>query len=106
MRPCDSVAGTRCAVTAGFKFQSTVHAVTADFGDNLFVAAMLAFVGAHDLHAPATGFGITAVHTEQIPGEQRRFVAAGTGADFHKGVTLIVRIFRQQKHLKLLLHLF
>lgn len=33
-------------------------------------------------------------------------VRAGTGADFHKGVTLIIRIFRQQKHLKLLLHLF
>lgn len=93
-------------MTAGFKLQTSVHAVAADLGDNLFVAAMFAFVGAHDLHAPAARFGVAAVHAEQIPGKERRFVTAGTGAHFDKRVTLVVRIFRQEQHLKLLLHLF
>ena len=94
------------AMTARFKLQTTIHAVAADLGDNLFIATMLAVVSAHDFHAPATRFSVAAVHAEQIPGKQRRFVTAGTGAHFHKRVTLVVRIFRQQKHLKLLLHLF
>ena len=94
------------AMTARFKLQTTIHAVAADLGDNLFIATMLAVVSAHDFHAPATRFSVAAVHAEQIPGKQRRFVTAGTGADFHKRVTLVVRIFWQQQHLKLLLHLF
>lgn len=93
------------AVTAGFKLETTVYAVAADLGDNLFVATVFAFVGAHDLHAPATRLGVAAVHAEQIPGKQCRFVTAGPGADFHERVAFVVRIFWQQKHLKLLLHL-
>jgi len=94
------------AVTAGFKLKTTVYAVAADLGDNFFKATMFAFVGTHDLYAPATRFGVATVHTEQVTRKQRGFVTAGTGAHFHKRVTLIVRIFRQQKHLELLFHLF
>ncbi len=64
---------------------------------------MLAFVGADDLHAPATRFGIAAVHAEEIAGENRRFIAAGSGAHFDKTGALIVGIFRQQQNLQLLL---
>ena len=93
------------AMTAGLKFQTAIHAIAADFGNHLFITAMFAFVGAHDLHAPAARFGVTAVHPEQIAGKQRRFITAGTGADFDKGVAFIIRILRQQQHLQLLLHL-
>jgi peptide chain release factor 1 len=34
------------------------------------------------------------LHAEQIAGKQRRFVAAGPGAYFHEGVTLVIGIFR------------
>ena len=94
------------AMAAGFELQPTINAVAADFGDHFFKAAVLAFVGAHDFHAPTARFRVTAVHTEQIAREQRRFIAAGTGANFNKRVTLVVRVFRQQQNLQLLLHLF
>ena len=41
------------AMAAGFELQSSIDAVAADFGNHLFEAAVLAFVGAHDFHAPA-----------------------------------------------------
>ncbi|CPR47227.1 Uncharacterised protein [Salmonella enterica subsp. enterica serovar Bovismorbificans] len=90
---------TLYAVSAGLKFQPAIHAVAADFGDDLFITAMLAFAHAHDLHAPAARFGITAVHAEQIAGKQRGFVAAGAGANLKERVSFIVRIFRQQQYL-------
>ncbi len=66
------------AMAAGFKFQPTVNAVAAEFGDHLFETAVFTFVGAEDLHLPATRFRIAAVHAEQIAGKQRRFVTAGS----------------------------
>ncbi len=41
------------AMAAGFKFEPTIDAVTADLGDHLFKAAVLTFVGAEDLYLPA-----------------------------------------------------
>lgn len=94
------------AMAAGFKFEPAVDAVAADLGDHLFKAAVFTFVGAEDLHLPAARFRVTGVHAEQIAGKQRRFVAAGPGAYFHEGVTLVIRIFRQEQDLQLLLQLF
>ena len=83
------------AMTARFKFQTTIHTITANFGDDLFITTMFTLAGAHDFYTPAAGFGVTAVHTEQIACEQRRFVAAGSGSDFEEGVTFVIRIFWQ-----------
>ncbi len=91
------------AVAARFKLQASIGAVAGDAGDDLFIAAVLALVGADDLHAPATGFSVAAVHAEQVAGEDRRLVAAGAGAHFDKAGAFVVRIFRQQQHLQLLL---
>ena len=93
------------AVTTGLKFQHAVHAITADLGNHLFITAMLAIAAADDFHPPATRFGKTAVHPEQITGKNGRFVTTRTGADFQITVTLIVRIFWQQQDLQLLLQL-
>ena len=41
------------AMAAGFELQPPIDAVAADFGNHFFKAAVLAFVGAHDFHAPA-----------------------------------------------------
>lgn len=94
------------AVAAGFKFQTPVYAVAGHFSDNFLVAAVLAFAGAHDFNAPAAGFGIAAVHTEQVASEQRGFVAAGARSHFDERITLVIRIFWQQQHLQLLFQLF
>lgn len=81
------------AMTARFEFQTTIYTVTANFGDDLFITTMFTLAGAHDFYTPAAGFGVTAVHTEQIASEQRRFVAAGSGTNFEEGVTFVIRIF-------------
>ena len=52
------------AMAAGFKFEPTIDAVTADLGDHLFKAAVLTFVGAEDLYLPAARFCVTGVHAE------------------------------------------
>ncbi len=72
------------AMAAGFKFQPPIDAIAADLGNHFFKSAMFAFVGAHDFDPPAAGFGVAGVHAEEIPGEQRRFIAAGTSANFDK----------------------
>ncbi|MNN69227.1 hypothetical protein D3C81_1849960 [compost metagenome] len=87
------------AVATRLKLQLAENAVARHLGNHFFIAAVLAFVGTHDLDAPATRFGIAAVHTEQIAGENRRFVTAGTGTHFQEAIALIIRIFRQQQHL-------
>ncbi len=94
------------AMPAGLKLKTPVDALAADFGDDFFITAMLAFAGAHDLHTPAARFSVTAVHTEEIACEQRGFIAAGARTHFHERVTFIVRIFRQQQQLELLLQRF
>ena len=45
--------------------------------------------------------GVAQVHAHQVAGEQRRFVAAGAGADFEEGVARVVRVARQQRGLQL-----
>ncbi len=94
------------AVPAGFKLQLTVHAVAGNFGNHFFETAVFAFVGAHHLDTPAAAFRIAAVHAEQIAGKDRRLIAAGAGAHFEEAAALVIRIFRQQQHLQLLLQRF
>lgn len=93
------------AMTTGFKFQPTIHTIAADFSNDLFITTMFTLTGAHDFHTPATGFRVAAVHAEQIASKQRGFIAAGSGAHFEEGVAFVIRIFWQQKNLKLLFQL-
>ncbi len=46
-------------------------------------------------------FGKAAVHTEKIPGKQSGFVTACPGPYFKKNITLVVRVFGDQKLLQL-----
>ena len=50
---------------------------------------------------PCVG-GITFVHAEKVPGEQRGFVAAGTRADFEDRIVIVHRILWQQSETNLL----
>ena len=87
------------AVHAGFEFQMREHALARDGRDDFLVAADLAFAGRGDFDLPAAPGGIALIHAEQVAGEQRRFVAAGAGADFEDGVLVVGLVLRQQQQL-------
>jgi hypothetical protein len=98
MRPCASVAGTRCtrcAPDSNLSFEYA-PAPTTRLMISL-VAAVLAGALAQHLDAPALALGVARVHAEQVAGEDRGFVTAGAGADFEKDVRLVARIARDQQ---------
>jgi len=84
------------AVRARLELEPRVSALTGDLGDDFAIAAEVGGVLRDDFHLPAIAFGEPAVHAEEIAGEQRRLVAAGTRADFEKDVPLVVGILGQQ----------
>ena len=49
------------------------------------------------LDLPALTLGVARVHPEQVRGEERRFVAAGAGADFEHDVLGVVGILRDEQ---------
>ncbi len=88
------------AVSARFKFQTAVRPGADNTGDDFFIAAQFAFVGGHDFNLPTVALGVAAVHTQQIAGKQRGFVAARSGAYFDEDVFVVVGIFGQQQFLQ------
>ena len=89
------------AVAAGFELELGIGALADDAGDDFLVAAHFARAFRHDLDLPALALGIARVHAEQVAGEQRRFVAAGAGADFQEDVALVVGVLGQQQLLQI-----
>ncbi len=87
-------------MAARFEFQARVGALADDAHDDFLVAADLAGIVRHDFHAPAVALGVAGVHAQQSAGEQRRFVAAGTGADLEEDVAFVVGVARQQRGLQ------
>ncbi len=79
------------------ELQPAEHAVPRYRGDDFLVAAGIAFGDAVDLDAPALRRGIAAVHTEQVAGEDGRFVTAGTSAHFEDGRGVDVLVLRRQQ---------
>ena len=98
MRPC-ALGGRHAlhAVAAGFEAQRLVDLVAVDAQHQFLVAAEVGRALAHHLGAPAAALAVAQVHARQVAGEQRRFVAAGAGADFQEGVARVVRVARQQR---------
>ena len=91
---------------AAFEFHAAVNAVTADLENDLLKAAQLSRVGIHNLNTPAAGFCITQIHTEENTGKKCSLITAGTAADFHNNVFVIVRVGGQQQNRELLLIFF
>ena len=91
---------------AAFEFHTAVNAVAADLEYYFLKAAQLSRVGIHNLNAPATGFCIAQIHTEENTGKKCSLITAGTAADFHDNVFIIVRVGRQQKNRELFLIFF
>ena len=102
MRPC--ALGLRHALhamPARLELELRVDAVAFDAQHHFLVAADLGRAFADDLAAPAAAFAVAQIHARQVAGEQRRFVAAGAGADLQEGVARVVRVARQQPGLQI-----
>jgi hypothetical protein len=90
-------------VAAGLEAQPTEDLVAHHAQHHFLEAAEFALAGAHDLAAPAGPLGMARVHAQQVAGEERRFVAAGAGADLEEGVARVLRVLGQQQALQLVL---
>ena len=84
------------AVAAGFELEFRVGALADDPGDDLLVAADLRALCEMISTCQRLRSAIARIHAEQVAGEQRRFVAAGAGADFEEDVALVVGVLGQQ----------
>ncbi len=91
------------AVRATLVTQDPISASAFDREDDLLVAPHFTRTGIDNPDLPTSGFGIAVVHSEEVTGEQRRFVAPGAGADLHHGIAPLVRIGRQQAQAQILL---
>jgi len=79
---------------ARFEFQPGVSPLADDPGNDFLVAAMLAGAFAKWFQRPATQFGISEIHAQQVAGEQGRLVASRPSTDFQKHVAGIVWVAR------------
>ena len=93
------------AVDAGFEFEALEDVAAGDGDDRLLEAADAGLGDVHDLEAPALERGVALIHAEEIGGEERRFLAAGAGAQLEDGVALVGLVLGQQQKPHLLLEL-
>ncbi len=104
MRPCASVSGTRCTRCVPDSYLSRENAPRAfDARDDFLVAAVLAGARRQEFDAPASPFGITQVHAQQVAREERGLVAAGARADLEEQIAFVARILWYQQAVEVLL---
>ena len=107
IRPCDSVAGTRCTRCTPPSYlslrQTPESAPAADRDGDVLVAAEVGLLGVEDLGLPALPLGVAQVHPQQVAGEQRRLLAALAGLDLQDHVLAVVGVARQQQLAQLVL---
>ena len=102
MRPCDSVAGTRCTRCTPPSYFSFAHTGVARpagahrDGRRLDAAQVGRLVVEH-LGRPALPLGVAQVHPQQVAGEQRRLVAALARLDLEDDVLAVVGVLGQQQ---------
>ena len=92
------------AVHAALEFQPRIDAPAVDLGDDFLEAANRALAHRQDLDLPAPCVGVTLVHPEKVPREERRLVAARAGADFEDHGALVGRVLGQQHEAHLVRH--
>ena len=106
IRPCDSVAGTRCTRCTPPSYfsrrQTPVVGPPADRDGDVLVAAEVARLGVQHLGLPAVPLGVPQVHPEQVAGEQRRLLAALPRLDLQDHVLAVVGVAGQQQLAQLL----
>ena len=94
------------AVSARLELQLRVGAPADDAHDHFAVATEFALAAGDDFRLPLHALGVAQVHAQKVAREERRFVAARSGADLKEDVPLVVGILRQKKELDFPLGLF
>src|SRR5262245_31367160 len=84
-----------------FEFETGIGARSGDGGDDLLVAAVIAFARRDYLDPPALDAGIALIHAEEVTDENRCLVTAGAGPDFKDDIALIRRVLGQEQDLEL-----
>ena len=106
MRPCASVAGTRCTrCTPDFEFEPGEHALAGDIGDDLLIAAGRRLARREDADLPPHAVGVALIHAEQVAREQRGLLSARSRAHFEDRAFLVGGVLGQKLHLELALEL-
>ncbi len=84
-------------VNTAFKLEFGIGAVADDHKRYFLKSSQFGFVEINKFHFPAHRFGIHGIHTIQNRRKQSSFFPAGTAADFHDDVFIIIRIFGEKK---------
>ena len=110
MRPCDSVAGTRCTRCTPPSYLRWAQtpcdgsvALRLDRDLHVLVAAEVALGALEELDLPALRLGVVHVHAQQVGGEQGALGAALAALDLHDHVTAVVGVARDEQAPQLLL---
>ena len=107
IRPWDSVTGTRCTRCGPPScFRRCQASSPLHHEGHLVEAVTIRWVRRQHLEFPAAALGVTAVHLEQVPGEQVGLFAPFGATDLHDDVAAVVGIARQQQQPQLLLQPF
>ena len=80
------------AMGTGLELEPGVGSLARHPADDLLEAAVFALVAAQDLQLPAVVLDKALVHSEQVSGEQRGFIAAGSRANLQKQVGAVIRV--------------
>ena len=87
---------------SGLEFQPCEDTAPRDFSDDFLVTPRCSLTRRQNLDAPALQLGIALIHPEQIAGEKRRLIAAGSSANFENGIFFIRRVLWQKCDLEVL----
>ena len=94
------------AMHAAFKLHAAVHSIAVDLENNFLKATQLGGAGVHNLHLPATGFGVAQVHSKKYAGKESGLFTTSAAANFHDNVLVIIGVGGQQKNGQALLVFF
>ena len=90
------------AVDAKFVLEASEHALSGDRAYDFLEAAQIVLRQADDFGLPAALLGVSAIHAEEVGGEQRRLVAACAGPHFQDRALLVGGVLREKMHAQLL----
>ena len=94
------------AVRAAFIFQAGIRALARNHHRKLLHAAQLREICVQLFGFPAACVGIMGIHSRQLRGKERRFLAAGARTDFNDDVAVVVWILGQEQQLQFALKRF
>ena len=93
-------------VYAALILQSGVSACSVDHESHFLESADPVLIQTEHLGLPATPLRVLHIHPVYLRREKSRFVSAGSGADLHDNILVIVGVFGQEQDLKLMLQFF